>query len=183
MNRQRTFDREDLPAALQLALDLAVAKNARAPVILRVTDVAGYTDWVMLVSGRSDRHVKGIADAIVAGLRDAGTRPLGTDGLDRHEWDLLDYDDFIVHVFYHPLRVHFDLESMWSDAPRVQLDLDAEIMDTTDLDGLEAPSQLPEYRGDLVFGGYADEFDDDDDDEARDSMSRSREPADDDRQV
>jgi hypothetical protein len=101
-------------------------------------------------------------------MRAAGTKPLGTDGLDHHQWDLLDYDDFIIHVFYHPLRIRYDLESMWSDAPRVSLDLPLEIMDTTDLDGLDAPELLPEYRGDQTFGGYVDEFEDDEwpDDEA-----------------
>jgi ribosome silencing factor RsfS/YbeB/iojap len=155
---ERSFTREDLPEGLQRALDVAVDKNARAPVILHVTEITGYTDWVLLVSGRSDRHVSAIADAIKGALRDESVRPRGTDGFDDHSWDLLDYDDFIVHVFYHPVRMHYDLESMWSDAPRVELELPAEVMDTTDLDALETPSMLPEYRGDFMFGGFADEF-------------------------
>jgi ribosome-associated protein len=146
------------------ALDLAIERQARAPVILRVTEVAGYTDWVMIVSGRSDRQVRAISERIHTGLREQKTRPLGTDGDDAHVWTLLDYDDFMIHVFYHPLRIHFDLESMWSDAPRVTLDLPADVMDTSDLDGFDTPEVLSAYRGDETFGGYDDEFDDEVDD-------------------
>jgi ribosome-associated protein len=152
-----TYHRDDLPPPLQRALEAALDKSARRPVILNVTDITGYTDWVLIVSGRSDRHVQGIAEGIADELEAEGVRPKASEGGD-HTWDLLDYDDFMVHVFYHPVRMHFDLESMWSDAPRVVLDLPAEVMDTTDLDSLSAPNSLPAYRGDLIFGGFEDEF-------------------------
>lgn len=139
-------------------------KNGRAPIVLRVTDLAGYTDWVMIVSGRSDRHVAAVADGIARALKAEGTAPLATDGFDQHVWDLLDCDDFIVHVFYHPVRMHFDLESMWSDAPRVELGLPDDVMDTSDLDRLQVPDALPAFRGGTNFGGFEDEFEDDDDD-------------------
>ncbi len=160
-----TYTRNDLPENLVRALDAAVDKNAKVPVILQVTDITGYTDWVLIVSGRSDRHVSAISDGINAELRKHGRRAEGTDGFGDHSWDLLDYDDFMVHVFYHPVRLHYDLESMWSDAPRVQLELPPEVTDTSDLDALDTPHDLPAYRGDLVFGGFEDEFDDDDDDD------------------
>jgi len=154
--------RSDLPPALEQALVAAVDKGGRAPTILNVTDVAGYTDWVMIVSGRSERQVGAIADGITRSLRDAGLHPRGTDGMADHLWDLLDYDEFIVHVFFHPIRNHYDLESMWSDAPRVELGLPREIMDTGDLDALALPEKLPAYRGDAAFGGFEDEFAPDD---------------------
>ena len=167
----RSWTRDDLPVELRAALDAAVDKLARAPVVLRVTELAGYTDWVMILSGRSDRHVEAIATAIQQALSRSGRRTRGTDGLDQHLWDLLDYDDFIVHVFYHPVRMHYDLESMWSDAPRVQLELRPETVDTSDLDALEVPGDLPAYRGDMTFGGFEDEFDEDEDeDEDEDAL-------------
>lgn len=162
---RRPWTIDDLPPELRAALDAAIAKSARAPVILRVTELAGYTDWVMILSGRSDRHVEAVAQAVQHALTDQGRKPRGTDGLDQHLWDLLDYDDFIVHVFYHPVRMHYDLESMWSDAPRVTLELPPEIVDTTDLDALDVPGGLPAYRGDLTFGGFEDEFADEADDD------------------
>jgi ribosome-associated protein len=156
---------EDLPPGLKQALEVAIDKNARAPVILNVTDITGYTDWVLIVSGRSDRHVAAIAEGVGRALRASGVRVRGTDGFGDHSWDLLDFDEFMIHVFYHPVRMHYDLESMYSDAPRVELDLPAEVRDTSDLDRLQTPGDLPAYRGDFMFGGFEDEFEDDDDDE------------------
>src|SRR5690606_1011032 len=147
------------------ALDAAVDKLARAPVVLRVTELAGYTDWVMILSGRSDRHVEAIATAIQHALSRSGRRTRGTDGLDQHLWDLLDYDDFIVHVFYHPVRMYYDLEIKWSDEARVMVELPREYVDTSDLDAIEAAGGLPAYRGDMTFGGLEDEFDEDEDDD------------------
>ncbi len=84
-------------------------------------------------------------------------------------------------MFHHPVRTHFDLESMWSDAPRVALDLPPEVMDTSGIEDVFAPrpAARPEYHGDARFGGFEDEFvaddewdddghDHDDDDDARD---------------
>jgi len=167
--KTRAYTFEDLPAPLRRAVNTAVDKNGRAPAVLNVTDITGYTDWVLIVSGRSDRHVSAIADGIVRELRDHGSRARGTDGFADHTWDLLDYDDFMIHVFYHPTRVHYDLESMWSDAVRVPLGLPEEVMSTRELETLE-PGMLPEFRGDVVFGGYEDEFEDDDPDDLDDDL-------------
>lgn len=164
----RTWTRGELPPALERGLTAAVDRGARAPVILRLTEVAGYTDWALLVSARSERQVRGIVDGITEALQVSEAKLIGSDGLDVYLWALLDYDDFLIHVFYHPVRRHYDLESMWSDAPRVELGLPAEVMDDTDLDGLTAPDPMPSYRGDLAFGGFEDEFVDDEDEEDED---------------
>ena len=156
---------DDLPEALRRAIEVCIDRKARRPVVLRLTEKAGYTDWALIVSGRSDRHVRGITE----GLRDElaksepKLKPIGTDGLEDHNWDLLDYDDFLVHVFYHPVRTFYDLESMWSDVPRVELNLPAEVMDISDMTGLAPPEPMPEFRGTTEFGGFDDEFGDDDD--------------------
>lgn len=174
MTSEPTYGRADLPEPLLRALELALDKKARGPVVLRLTDVAGYTDWALVVSGRSDRHVQGITEGIVGGLRDAGLKPIGTDGLSEHTWDLLDYDDFLIHVFYHPVRTFYDIESMWNDAPRVELELDDEAMDLSDMTGLAEPDPMPEFRGTREFGGFADEFPDEDDDDDDDDGIGSR---------
>jgi len=160
-----SYTRNDLPENLVRALDVAIDKSAKAPVILNVTDITGYTDWVLILSGRSERHVAAVADSINAELRKHGCKAEGADGFGDHTWDLLDYDHFMVHVFYHPVRMHYDLESMWSDAARAELNLPPEVTDVSDLDALDTPHDLPAYRGDLVFGGFEDEFEDDDDDD------------------
>lgn len=157
----RNWTRADLPAALDRALEAALDRGAKVPRILRLTEVAGYTDWGLLLSARSDRQVRGIVDGITEALGgDPDNALLGADGLDHYLWALLDYGDFLVHVFYHPVRVHYDLESMWSDAPRVELGLPAELFDETELLGLAAPDPMPAYRGDTAFGGFEDEFED-----------------------
>ena len=168
MSQTRTWTRADLPGALSRGLQAAIDRGARAPAILRLTEIAGYTDWGLLLSARSERQVRGIVEGIADELAKptpAGEEPvrlLGSDGLDLYLWALLDYGDFLVHVFYHPVRRHYDLESMWSDAPRVELGLPTEVMDDADLDALAAPDPMPGFRGDLAFGGFEDEFEDDD---------------------
>jgi ribosome-associated protein len=161
---------------LLLAIEAALRLNARVPMVLRVDEITGYTDWVLLLSGRSERNVRAIVDAIEESLAKTGLQPMGADGRESGQWSLLDYDDFMIHVFYHPVRQHYDLESMWSDAPRVNLELPAEVFDESELSGLQMPDDLPEFRGDASnFGGFADEFnsfdpnawgDDDDGDDA-----------------
>lgn len=148
--------------------------------MLQVAEVAGYTDWVLIVSARSERQVAAIADGIQRALRDRGVAPRGVDGVGEHLWELVDYDDFMVHVFFHPVRTHYDLESMWSDAPRVALGLPADVMDTVELDQLELPENLPGYRGDAAFGGFDDEFGNAEDDPIGDDDDFDDEPVDDD---
>lgn len=157
--------RAELPATLQKALALAIDAKAVGPVVLQLTEVAGYTDYALIVSGRSDRHVGGISEAIMTGLKAEGLAPIGSDGLDEHLWDLLDYDDFLVHVFYHPVRKHYDLESMWNDAPVVELGLPADVMDTSGLEDLAPPDPMPAFRGGS-FGAFEGELPDEDEDDA-----------------
>jgi ribosome-associated protein len=163
MTAARAYKREDLPAELEAALHAALEVGARAPTVLRVTEIAGYTDWVLIVSGRIERQVSAICSAVEDALAEKGVKPLGKDGTQEGLWGLLDYDDFLVHAFFHPVRNYYDLESMWSDAPRAELGLPADIMDTQDLENLSAPAVMPDYRGDMNFGGFEDEFDDEDD--------------------
>ena len=172
MTAERTWTHSDLPESVQIALEAALSAKARIPVVIRATEVTGYTDWVMLLSGRSDRNVRAIVDAIRDALAKHRTSPIGTDGVEAGQWALLDFDDFMIHVFYHPIREHFDLGSMWSDAPRVQLEVPADAFDTSDLQALQLPDVLPEFRGDIgEFGGFDDEFKDYGDDEWDDGES------------
>ena len=162
MTSEKQWTEAQLPDPLRAALAAAIDKKARCPVVLRLNEIAGYTDYVLLLSGRSERHVQGITDGILDALAKLKVKPMGTDGLSEHTWDLLDYDDFLVHVFFHPVRTFYNLERMWSDAPRVPLDLPDEVYDESDLLGLAPPDPMPGFRGTSEFGGFADEFDDDD---------------------
>jgi ribosome-associated protein len=104
-----------------LAAEAALEKKALEPVLLEVHDLASYTDHILIVSGRSDRQVIAISEGIVEAMAKQHLKPLGTEGVKGGQWTLLDFGDLIVHVFYHPLRDFYDLESFWVDAPRVPL--------------------------------------------------------------
>jgi ribosome-associated protein len=106
------------------AMEAALEKKALEPVLLDVSDQGTYTDFILLVSGRSDRHVQAVADAVLEHMKkERGMMPLGVEGKRDGHWTLIDFGDFIVHVFYHPMREFYDLEGLWIDAPRVAIDV------------------------------------------------------------
>ena len=109
-----------------LAVDAALDKKALEPVLLDVSGQASYTDYILLVSGTSDRHVQTISDAIVDAFAKIRRRPIGVEGQREGQWALIDFGDVVVHVFYHPMRDFYDLEGLWCDAPRVALQVPAE---------------------------------------------------------
>jgi len=121
--KSRSGDEDGGLAVAMKALDLALDRKAVEPVLLDVRDLCGYCNYQLIVSGRSDRQVDAISDGVIAGLRDLGLRPLGTEGKRSGHWSLLDFGDVVVHVFLHSLREHYDLEGLWNDAPRVELDV------------------------------------------------------------
>lgn len=112
----------DSRALADTALALGLQKKALEPVMLDVRELCSYTDYILLLSARSDRQAVAIAEHIREELkRSHGQQPLGTEGEGRGQWSLIDYGDAVVHVFHHPSREFYDLESLWVDAPRVKL--------------------------------------------------------------
>lgn len=89
--------------------------------ILEVKNLSSFTDYFVISSGNSDRQVQAIASHIEEKLGKQGLRPLGIEGKREGRWVLLDYGDVVMHIFYHPIRDFYDLERLWSDAPRVEL--------------------------------------------------------------
>ena len=116
---------EGLDGALR-ALELALDKKGLDPVLLDVRELCSFCNYQLVISGRSDRQVDAIADGITVGLKQDDLRPLGAEGARSGQWSLLDYGDFVVHVFLHSAREHYDLEGLWNDAPRVPLEIPAE---------------------------------------------------------
>jgi ribosome-associated protein len=108
------------------ALTLALDKKALEPVLLDVRQLCSFCNYQLIISGRSDRQVDAISDAIELGLKEEGMRPISTEGARSGQWALLDYGDFVVHVFLHAAREHYDLEGLWNDAPRVPIDVPAD---------------------------------------------------------
>jgi ribosome-associated protein len=116
---------EGLDGAMR-ALTLALDKKALEPVLLDVRQLCSFCNYQLVISGRSDRQVDAIADSIEAGLKEEGMRPISTEGARTGQWALLDYGDFVIHVFLHAAREHYDLEGLWNDAPRVPIDVPAD---------------------------------------------------------
>lgn len=114
----------DLQATRELAvaaMDAALDKRALDPVLIDVSGMGSYTDFIGIVSGRSDRQVDAIAESVSQTMKGRGIYALGREGSGNGRWTLLDFGAFVIHVFYHPVREFYDLESLWIEAPRVKL--------------------------------------------------------------
>jgi ribosome-associated protein len=98
----------------------ADAKGGDDTVILEVGKVLAITDAFVITSGRNHRQVRTIAEEVEARVKShGGPSPLRMEGADQAEWVLLDYGDFVVHVFLDDTRSYYDLERLWADAPRL----------------------------------------------------------------
>ncbi len=117
---------DPLAKAVRIA-KAAVDLKAENLVALDVRELTSFADVFILATGGSDRHVRAIADAVEEVVEELGERPLGIEGYDEGRWILLDLGDVIVHVFQSDVREHYDLERLWSEAPRLDL-LDAEAL-------------------------------------------------------
>jgi ribosome-associated protein len=102
------------------AAQAASAKGGEETVIIEVSAVLAITDAFVITSGRNTRQVKTIAEEVEARLKaDGGIAPLRVEGVGDSQWVLLDYGDLVIHVFLDETREFYDLERLWSDAPRV----------------------------------------------------------------
>ena len=107
------------PGALRLVMDALTDRKAVDAVVLDLRGLTAATDYFVIVSGTSDAHVRGMADHLVSTLSPQGVRPHHVEGLPQGRWVLLDYVDFVVHVFHPELRNFYQLERLWGDAPLV----------------------------------------------------------------
>lgn len=122
-DRQRYAEAKETAEA---AIEAALEKKALVPVLIDVSGRASYTDFIAVVSGRSDRQVDAIAEGVADAMKKRGSRLIGREGTHNGRWTLLDFGDVILHVFYHPVREVFDIEGLWIDAPRIKLDVPPE---------------------------------------------------------
>ena len=114
---------EDIRRQTVVAAQAAAAKKGEDTVILEVGQILAITDAFVITSGTNARQVRTIAEEVEAKVAaECGPKPLRTEGLDDARWVLLDYGDFVVHVFLDEVRRYYDLERLWSDAPRVEWD-------------------------------------------------------------
>ena len=110
-----------LPAQVAIAIAAAEDKQAQNLVALDLRKSASFTDFFVIASGTNTRQVRAIADAVIDSLAAKGVKPAFVEGYDRSAWILLDYFDFIVHVFGPETRVFYDLERLWGNAERIEV--------------------------------------------------------------
>jgi ribosome-associated protein len=113
-----------LPQQIDRAVRAAEDKQATDLVVLDLRKAAGFTDFFVICSGGNSRQIRAIADGVMEALAAEGTKPAHIEGYDRSEWVLLDYFDFIVHVFGPDMRLFYSLERLWGNAERIEIPAD-----------------------------------------------------------
>ncbi|HEY2150710.1 MAG TPA: ribosome silencing factor [Vicinamibacterales bacterium] len=115
---KRATKSKPFPTQVALAVAAVEDKQAKEIVVLDLRKAAGFTDFFVVASGTNTRQVRAIADSVTEQLAAKGVKPAYIEGYDRSEWILLDYFDFVVHVFAPETRVFYDLERLWGSAVR-----------------------------------------------------------------
>ena len=107
----------DMPREVARVVDLLFDRKALNVNLLDLRGVSSATDWFVIACGTSDTHVGAIADSVIEGLKKEKVRPLNVEGQREGRWVLIDYFDFVVHVFHPAAREFYQLERLWGDAP------------------------------------------------------------------
>ena len=110
-----------LPAQVLQAVRAAEDKKAIELTVLDLRKAAGFTDFFVIASGANPRQIRAIADSVMAALATQDVKPAHVEGYDRSEWVLLDYFDFIVHIFAPETRLFYGLERLWGNAERIEI--------------------------------------------------------------
>ncbi len=111
---------EDLLELAQTSLEDLKARDIR---VFDVRDMTSVTDYFLLASGTSDRHVRSLSDKLIQNVKQAGQPPLGIEGQDAAEWVLIDLNDVIVHVMQPRTREFYKLEDLWTVGPAGDMDM------------------------------------------------------------
>jgi len=119
---KKKYRRKSSEELARLCVKAALEKKAEDPVIIDVRKLCSFTDFFVILTGRSTRHVQSLAEAIEAELRTRRLSTSNAEGLQEGTWVLLDYSDVVVHIFYAETRKFYDIEGLWHDAPRIPLD-------------------------------------------------------------
>ncbi|RKU26020.1 ribosome silencing factor [Candidatus Poribacteria bacterium] len=135
---------------IKAAASAAVSHRAQNPVILDLRELDCFTDFFGIFSGISDIQVEGISEAVLEELEvNWDQRPWHREGAQKADWILLDYVDFVIHVFLEEKRSYYSLERLWAEAPHVEI---------PDIDGIPIMDQLEEFDEDeMVLGLVSDE--------------------------
>ena len=120
-SNQAVVDGDELDQRIVAAVNAASEKKALNVVVLDLREIASFTDYFVITSGTNERQVQAISDEVYETLKKAGCPAARVEGYKTAEWILLDYGDFIVHVFEEKSRKFYDLERLWRESKRVDL--------------------------------------------------------------
>jgi ribosome-associated protein len=109
-----------LPAQVASAIAAAEDKKALDVAVLDLRKTGGFTDYFVICSAGNPRQIRAIADNVLETLAAEGVKPAHVEGYDRSEWVLLDYFDFVVHIFTQETRMFYGLERLWGNAERIE---------------------------------------------------------------
>ncbi len=123
--KEEHLDKSGLELA-RLCASIALDNKAEDLVVLDVRGLTSFTDFFIIMSGRSTRHVQGLAEKIESELRSKRISSNNCEGLQEGLWVLLDYNDVIVHIFYSDTRKFYDLDGLWHDASKIDIAASAE---------------------------------------------------------
>ena len=112
----------DVEARCREVVAAAEERKAYDLKVLQLGEVTAFTDYFLICSGTSERQVKAIADSVQQTMKDERVRPLQVEGYKNGRWVLMDYGDFVVHIFDQETRSFYGLERLWADAPDVTSD-------------------------------------------------------------
>ncbi len=121
MTPPRKRSAKKFPAQVQRVIDAAHDRKAIDVVVLDLRPAEGFTDYFVIMTGQNTRQIQAISDAIQESLGEQGVKPAHIEGGDRAGWILLDYFDFIVHIFSPDTRAFYALERLWGSANRIEV--------------------------------------------------------------
>jgi len=122
MGEQSREDMSEIGQEVRRAAELALELKAAVVVVLDLRGISSATDYFVLATGQSDVQVKAIGNHIIGALKEQDVRPAHIEGLEGGRWVLVDYIDFVVHVFHPGAREFYQLEVLWGDAPRFEFE-------------------------------------------------------------
>jgi len=106
----------------RLAAGAALDKKALDPVVLDLREISSVADFFVILTGTSDRHVQAVAQNVMDAFDSVGILLLGEEGIREGRWVLMDFGEVVIHVFLKEVRDYYDIERLWIDAPRLDLE-------------------------------------------------------------
>lgn len=117
----KTTNTSKIPESVKISVEASRMKKAEDIVVLDLTGISSFTDFFIIMHGNSSRQNVAIYESIEEDLKDQSVRPLSVEGRENAEWILMDYGEFIVHIFSPNAREYYSLEKLWGDGVKIPL--------------------------------------------------------------